>query len=136
MKRTFLVIVTTLSAAACGAKSPADAESHPTGAIVIRRSELRTGTLLEGIKPRLPMMTTSERAGQCPLVTFRGLRTFSAADTPSIYVDGTMMTNTCALIEISSSDVEVVEVYTSGAAGRAGVQRNPAGVILVFRRQK
>jgi hypothetical protein len=133
--RVFLAGVA-LCAAACAGKRTEPTDAGTTGAIIIRRAEMRTGTLLEGIKPRLPMMNVSQQAGQCPLVTFRGVRTFgAAADPPSVYLDGTLLTNTCPLNELSTNQVDVVEVYTSGSSGRPGVQRNPSGVILIFSRK-
>jgi len=82
---------------------------------------------------RLPTMRVTRRQNECPLVSFRGVRTLNAPENPSVYVDGTLMTNTCPLTDLSSTDVEAVEIYTSGATGRAGIQRNTAGVILIFR---
>jgi hypothetical protein len=138
---TLITIAIAVGAACARAKvetpaaiAPASRDAAPNGAIVLRQSDMRTGTLLDALQQRIPQMYSSKLPGSpCPMLTFRGLRTVTAADNPSIYVDGTLMTNTCLLNELSTRDVEAVEVYTSGAAGRAGVQRNPNGVILIFR---
>jgi hypothetical protein len=54
-------------------------------------------------------------------------------ENPYVYVDGAMMADTCVLTQINAADVDYVEVSTSGNSSRAGVQRNPFGLILVFR---
>lgn len=66
----------------------------------------------------------------CPKIAFRGRRT---AGNPSIYIDGTLIGDTCALGDLSSSDVDFVEIYRNGTTRRPGVRNNPNGLILVFR---
>jgi hypothetical protein len=54
-------------------------------------------------------------------------------DNPSLYVDGTLMSDTCPLQQIPVTDVRSVEVYPGGIASRPGIRRNPFGIIMVFR---
>jgi hypothetical protein len=101
--------------------------------IQIDGSELSRGTLLDAIRIRVPAMLVTDRSGQCPLVMFRGQRSMTTQDNPSVYVDGTLMSDTCALQQISVTDVRSVEVYPGGLASRPGIRRNPFGIIMVFR---
>ena len=91
-----------------------------------------SGNLLQSLRNRVPSMTVSERSGECPRIAFRGQSTLDHRP-PTVYVDGAMMLDTCILNQISASEVDYVEVYPNGLTGRAGVQSNPSGVILVFR---
>jgi hypothetical protein len=52
---------------------------------------------------------------------------------PSVYLDGTLMSDTCLLSQMPASDIRSVEVYPSGNTSRPGIQRNPFGIIMVFR---
>ena len=75
-------------------------------------------------------MTVSHAAGECPRIRFRGHNSLSS---PGIYVDGTMMLDTCILDQISTMDIDRAEVYPAGHTPYAGIPYNPFGVILVFR---
>lgn len=101
-------------------------------AIVVRGSDI-AGNLLEGLRTRIPTMSVSTPTGECPRIMFRGPRSIRSQGNPSVYVDGTLMRDTCVLTQISASDVDHVEVYPSGIASHAAVQRNPFGLILVYR---
>lgn len=109
--------------------------SGASGAQIIRGSDL-SGTVLDGLRGRVAGMTVTTRPGECPLITLRGPRSSSARSNPSIYVDGTLMRDTCILAQIPSIDVDYVEVYAGGSSGRAGIGRNPYGLILVFRHRR
>jgi hypothetical protein len=122
-----------LAALGCGGGQPtASRTSSPNGsATVIAGSEL-SGNLLQSLRNRVPSMAVSERSGECPRISFRGQRALEHRP-PTVYVDGAMMLDTCILNQIGSTEVDYVEVYPNGLTGRAGVQSNPSGLILVFR---
>jgi hypothetical protein len=101
-------------------------------AIIIRGSDM-TGNLLDALHARLPTMTVRKETNACPSITFRGQRSSQRQNNPSVYVDGTLMTDTCILLLIAAVDVDSVEVYPSGISARSGAQRNPAGAIVVHR---
>ena len=130
-----LLLVATATILACGARSsqPSSASRSGDGSgTVVMGSDL-SGNFLQSLRNRVPSMSVSERSGQCPRITFRGQRSISNQQNPSVYVDGAMMLDTCILTQISSMDVERVEVFPSGSTTYPGIQRNPFGVILVFR---
>ena len=99
--------------------------------VVIRGSEL-SGNLLDGMRSRYGRMTVATRSGQCPQITFRGQRSLQSHP-PSVYLDDSLMLDTCILTQMNSSDVARIEIYPSGQVSKAGVQFNPSGVILVYR---
>ena len=116
------------------AHPPQESGERPrdSAAIVVRGSEL-SGNLLEGLRSRIPTMTVSTPSGECPRIVFRGPRSIRNQGNPTVYVDGTLMSDTCVLYQISATDIDYVEVYPSGNTSRPGVQRNPFGLILVYR---
>jgi hypothetical protein len=101
---------------------------------VIPSSEI-SGNVLQAIRTRIPAARIST-AGMCPRIEFRGARSMTNQPDPSVYVDGTLMGDTCALTAVSGGDVDRVEVYPSGETPHATVRRNPSGVILIFRRRE
>lgn len=101
-------------------------------AIVIQGSEL-VGSLLDGLRTRLPAMTVSTQNTACPVIIFRGTRSIRNQGNPSVYVDGTLMADTCVLQQINSNDVDRVVIYPSGLVSEPGVRQNASGVILVHR---
>jgi hypothetical protein len=133
MKPPVLMLIALGAALGCGGgASTATRTSSPNGsATVIQGSEL-SGNLLQSLRNRVPSMTVSEGSGECPRISFRGQRALEHRP-PTVYVDGAMMLDTCILNQISAMEVERVEVYPSGNASLPGVQRNPFGVILVYR---
>lgn len=48
-------------------------------------------------------------------------------------VQNMTVTYPCILMQMSSNDVDRVEIYRSGSARSVGVQSNPNGLILVYR---
>ncbi|MBI4419411.1 MAG: hypothetical protein HY560_01185, partial [Gemmatimonadetes bacterium] len=86
--------------------------------IVVRGSEL-TGNLLDGLRVRVPTMSVAYPVGECPRIVFRGQRSLRNQGNPSVYVDGTLMGDTCGLTQILASDVDHVEIYPSGNTARA-----------------
>ena len=119
---------------ACASHQRPQAESEPTSdpsAIVVRFES--SGNLLDGLRARVPTMAVTYPTNDCPRIMFRGRRSGRNQGNPSVYVDGTLLQDTCVLSQINMSDVEHVEVFPSGNTTRAGIQRNPFGLILVFR---
>lgn len=121
-----------LMACGSGARSATNATpSSNTSMVVIRGSEI-SGNLLDGMRSRYGRMTVAIHPGSCPQISFRGQRTLNHQP-PSVYVDNSLMLDTCILTQMNSSDIDRIEVYPSGQASRPGVQFNPSGVILVYR---
>ena len=121
----------------CGARQPAQSGEDPvsSGAIVVKGSDL-SGPLLESLRGRVPNMTISRPVGSCPHVVFRGSRSIRNQGNPSVYIDGTLVHDTCILDQIVTSDIDYVELYPSGNTARPEIQRNPFGLILIYRRQE
>jgi len=92
-----------------------------------------SGTLLDALRTRVPNMTVTTRDTPCPLIFFRGPRSVRNAGSISVYIDRTHMADTCILQQIVASDVERVEIYPSGQVSEAGIQRNPNGIIMIYR---
>lgn len=133
--RTFRVLVLCTLTLACGTTRPAGEGSDAAAdrsAVVIRGTDM-SGNLLEALSTRLPTMRVTREGSGCPRIVFRGQRSSLRQGNPSVYVDGTLMTDTCILLLITASDVEYVEVFPSGISSGAGAQRNPFGAILVHR---
>ena len=124
-----------LALLACRSAGDPGAEGAATdgSTIVVAGRDLSGYNLLDGLRIRVPAMLITDRAGQCPQIVFRGQRSMTTQGNPSLYVDGTLMTDTCPLNQIPTSDVMSVEVYPGGLTSRAGVRRNPFGIIMVFR---
>ncbi|MSR06652.1 MAG: hypothetical protein EXR93_06245 [Gemmatimonadetes bacterium] len=101
---------------------------------MVRGSDLN-GNLLDALRMRVPAMVVSNTTGGCPRIVFRGQRSMGSQGSPSVYVDGTLMGDTCGLSQIQAAEVDHVEIYSSGNASQPGVQRNPNGLILIFRIQ-
>lgn len=103
-------------------------------AIVVRGSEL-SGGVIQGLRHRVPSMQVTIQTGECPRILFRGTRSIRN-QMPTVYVDGTRMTDTCILSQLSAGDIDFVEVYPSGNTQRSSYERNPFGLILVFLRKE
>jgi hypothetical protein len=130
-----LLAALTVGCASGGQTSPQPSEATPDkGAIVVKGSDM-SGNLLDGLRYRVPSMRVSMPPNECPRILFRGIRSIRNQANPSIYLDGTRMGDTCILQQLSASDVEFVELYPSGNTARTSYERNPFGLILVFRRQ-
>ena len=120
--------------ASCGGKSARnEADPPPSGsAIVLRGSEL-SGSVLDAMRARVPGMIVDTRSGGCPNIMLRGPRSVRNQGNPSIYIDGTLMVDTCVLQSTNSTEVDRVEIYPSGILSHANIQRNPFGVIIIYR---
>jgi hypothetical protein len=132
-KRLALLLLLIIMACRTSGGASGESAGSDGSMIQIDGTQLSSGSLLDAIRIRVPAMLVTERSGQCPLVMFRGQRSMTTQDDPSLYVDGTLMSDTCPLQQIPVTDVRSVEVYPSGIATRPGIRRNPFGIIMVFR---
>ena len=132
-----IVLVAALASCSSSRRSaaPTDEVAPDKSAIVVRGSEL-SGNLLDALRFRVTSMRVSTGGGNCPQIMFRGIRSIRNQANPTVYVDGTRMVDTCILTQISSSDVDYVELYPSGNTNRTSYDSNPFGLILVFRRNE
>lgn len=129
---TLRLMAALLCAGCAGSTSSRSDPAPDISAIVVRGSEM-SGTLLDGLRTHVPTMKVDQGGGQCPSIMFRGPRSIRNQQNPSVYVDGTLMLDTCILTQIPSHDVETVEVFPSGITSKPGILRNPFGVIVVQR---
>ena len=108
------------------------ATTPSTSGTVIKGSDLG-GNILESMRGRVSAMSISYAQNECPTITFRGARSARFQRNPEVYVDGTRMLDTCILTQISSNDIDFIEVYPSGNTQRSGYPRTAFGLILIFR---
>ena len=111
-------------------------EGSPTNSsgVVIRGSDM-AGNVLNAMRTRIPSIRITA-TGSCPRVAFRGSLSVSNQPDPSIYVDGTLVGDTCVLTSINGQDVDRVEVFPSGDTPYPTIRRNASGIILIFRRKE
>ncbi|MDQ3698559.1 MAG: hypothetical protein M3373_11135 [Gemmatimonadota bacterium] len=136
-----LVLTAAVALSACAIatsrSSPAPAErgQRASGGYLIGAADLQADgrPLLELLRLRVPVMGV-QGATDCPHINFRGRNTLFTRSDPAIHVDGLHASNTCILSEMSTIDLERVEIYPSGIP-RAGYRTNPNGVILIFVRK-
>jgi hypothetical protein len=124
-----------LAACAGTSKSAGDARQPGGNATVIRSSEM-TGSVLHTLRTRIPSIRISTEGQRCPAIRFRGDLSLHNQPEPSVYIDGGLVGDTCALEHIAAHDVDRIEVYPSGDTPYSEIRRNPAGLILIFRRQE
>ena len=123
--------------ACAGTKTATDtsnASPSNSSGIVIRGSEM-SGNVLNALRTRIPSIRVTS-TGDCPRVAFRGALSVSNQPDPSIYVDGTLMSDMCVLTSVNGQDVDRVEVFSSGDTPYPTIRRNASGVILIFRRKE
>lgn len=106
-----------------------------SGAIIIRNAQI-SGSVLEALRTNIPSVRISTPTGECPRIIFRGDLSGVMRRDPSVYVDKTLMGDTCILNSILAQDVDYIEVYPSGQTADATIRRNPAGVIVIYRRKE
>ena len=118
----------------CASRS-GDPTNHAgnTNAIVIRNAQM-TGTVLQSLRTHVPAVRIIANTGECPRIIFRGDLSALQRRDPSIYVDKTLMGDTCILNTILAQEIDYIEVYPSGHVSDGTIRRNPAGVILIYRR--
>ena len=129
-----LVVCCVLAGCTAARTEPKASTATSANAIVIRSSEV-TGTILNSLRTRIPSMRVVTDAGRCPRIAFRGELSARNQAPPSIYVDGTLNADTCVLEMVPGHEVDRIEVYTSGDTPHSEIRRNPAGVILIYRRR-
>ena len=147
MKMRGVMVIGALAAAACGGTWRATPERELTGngvknlgsATVVSAEQLResNGSLLRAIMGKVPNMKVSYTVGmnRCPSIAMRSFEDHRGNDRPSVYVDGTHVTDTCILETLDAREVDRVEVYPMGFTTRPGYATNGAGLILVFLRR-
>ena len=124
-----LIGVALLGGMSCAQARTSRPEPFPnSSAQVIKGSEM-SGNLLDGLRRRVTSMNVTYPSGRCPRITFRGRPT---TGNPSVYVDGTLMVDTCVLMSLSTVEIDRVEIYPSGGTIGTGMQSNPNGVIVVY----
>lgn len=122
--------------AACGARSrQSDTDAPSNGSAIIIRSAEISGNVLQAMRTKIPSIRISSTAG-CPQIAFRGNVSLHNQPNPTVYIDGTLIADTCALQSVSATELDRVEVYTSGDTPYASIRRNPAGVIIIYRRRE
>ena len=135
--RAIVLIATYCVATGCASRAGDAPESDgPSNgnAVIIRASEI-SGGVLQAIRTKIPSVRVATGAG-CPQIAFRGNLSFNNQPNPTVYIDGTLLADTCALTTVSANELERVEVYTSGDTPYPSIRRNPAGVIIVYRRRE
>jgi hypothetical protein len=123
-------------AAACSGQKAGDSEPQPhaSGATIIRSTEI-SGSVLQALRTKIPSVRISTATG-CPQIAFRGSLSASNQPQPTVYINGTLLADTCALTTVSANEIERIEVYTSGQTPYANIRRNPAGVIIVYQKRE
>jgi hypothetical protein len=132
----YLLIAGFAATTACGGTNAKQSDSAPVPdrqATVLRGSDLAGGSLLDVLRTRVAGITVRTQDQACPLVSFRGTRSVRNQGAPTIYVDKTLMADTCILQQMSTTEVERVEVFPSGITSLPSIQRNANGVIMIYR---
>ena len=104
-------------------------------ATVIPGNEVGSG-VLQALRTRIPSVRIVTGTTRCPHIIFRAEKSFRNQGDPSVYIDGTRMIDTCSLLDISPTDIDHIAVYVSGSTPYPAVERNPNGLILIFRRRE
>ena len=133
------VILLVAFGAGCSSKrevaSTGEAEPNRSSAIIVQGSTL-SGNLLDALRYRVPSIQVSTSGAECPTILFRGIRSLGNQRNPTVYVDGTRMSDTCILQQLSASDIDYIELYPSGNTTRTAYERNPFGLILIFSKRE
>ncbi|HUG39368.1 MAG TPA: TonB-dependent receptor plug domain-containing protein [Longimicrobiales bacterium] len=133
-----------LAAAGCGGTWGPTPEQKLEGigvgtigsATVVTAEELREagGSVLRAILGKVPNMKVTYTA-RCPSIAMRSSKNHRRNDSPSVYVDGTHVGDTCILETLEAREVDRVEVYPTGFTHRPGYRGSNGGLILVFLRR-
>jgi hypothetical protein len=109
---------------------------NENGATIIsgRALDEKRGSLLDTMEGRVPGMQIQRHPDRCPEVILRSFRPFNSPIDPLVYVDGTRTSDTCVLNQLSTDNVESIEVYPMGVTMRPGYSTHAHGLILVFMR--
>ena len=127
-----------LALAACSSRtgSPASTKDDPhDSGIRVRAADLSgSGTLLDALRHRVRTMdVTFPSDSPCPRILLRGRRfADNRREDPTVYVDGTRMTGTCVLTQVTTDEVDSVVVYHAGTSP-SSFPSSGFGLILVYR---
>jgi hypothetical protein len=118
-----------------GPERQADLPRRMSSSTVIDGEQIwrRGGTLLTALRSRVAGLQI-RRTGGCPVLSLRGQRTLVGPSNPQVYVNGARAVDTCILEMTAAEDVDRIEVYPMGVAGRPGIRNHPYGLILVYLR--
>src|SRR4051812_21743745 len=103
-------------------------------AVVIHGSDVNAG-VIDAIRLRIPGTRISTGSSRCPHIIFRAEKSIRNQGDPTVYVDGTRMADTCSLLDVAAGDIDHIAVYPSGMTQIASIERNPFGLILIYRRR-
>jgi hypothetical protein len=99
----------------------------------------RSGNTLSEVLARLvPNLRVSRanRAGTCPRLVLRGIKSVTLSSDPDIYVDGARALDTCILDLLPMASIARVEVYAGGQIPRSEpITPSASGAILIFTRR-
>jgi hypothetical protein len=117
------------------ATSAGGPEGRRSSATVLTGTQLVDAgpTLLEALASRVMNLSVNRREGRCPALILRGEKTVHGRRGATVYLDGTRLGDTCILSQISTRDVERVEVYPSGSAADPRYVADASGLIVIFR---
>jgi hypothetical protein len=128
---SLLCVVVALSA--CGSTGTA-AEQHRGNATVLSGSQLldHGPTVLDALSSGVVNLTIQRSEGRCPEIIIRGDRTVHGRRGPLVYLDGARLVDTCILGQLSTREIERIEVYLSGSAPDPRYGAGTSGLILIF----
>lgn len=99
----------------------------------------RSGNTLSEVLARLVpnlRIARSNRAGTCPRLVLRGIKSVTLSSDPDIYIDGARSVDTCILDLLPMASIARVEVYAGGQIPRSEpITPSAAGAILIFTRR-
>src|SRR5687768_6443500 len=124
-KAAIPVIVCCISVACAGRASQPQTDPASNGSAIIIRSADISGNVVQALRTKIPSIRVSG-SGACPQIAFRGNVSLQNQPNPTVYIDGTLLADTCALTSVSSNELDRVEVYTSGDTPYPAIRRNPA----------
>ena len=130
-----VLVVLAACASSRGTTREVSTSQGERSAVVIPGSEASSG-VLQALRTRIPSIRITSGTGRCPHIIFRAEKSFRNQGDPSVYIDGTRMIDTCSLLDISPSDIDHIAVYESGNTPYPNVERNPFGLILIYRRSE
>jgi len=109
---------------------------NENGATIIsgRALDDQRGSLLDTMEGRVPGMQIQRHPDRCPDVALRSHIPLNSPISPQVYVDGTRTSDTCILNQLTTDNVESIEIYPMGVTMRPGYATHAHGLILIFLR--
>ena len=109
---------------------------NENGATIIsgRALDEQRGSLLDTMEGRVPGMQIQRHPDRCPEVALRSHIPFNSPINPQVYVEGTRTSDTCILNQLTTDNVESIEIYPMGVTLRPGYATHAHGLILIFLR--